>query len=204
MEEFWNDRYRKKSYAYGKRPNAFFKKQLDNLAAGKILLPADGEGRNSVYAATQSWDVYANDLSIEGKLKASKLAKASQTTIHFEVGDFGELTYPKGMFDTIALIYAHFPAELKSTYHKKAASYLKIGGHLIFEAFSKNHLNYNTINPKVGGPKNAPMLFSIAELKTDFMNYEFKIMKESVIDLHEGDYHIGKGAVIRCVGKKIS
>jgi hypothetical protein len=39
---------------YGTTPNEFFKQQLDLLEPGNILLPADGEGRNAVYAASQS------------------------------------------------------------------------------------------------------------------------------------------------------
>ena len=51
MKDFWNDRYGRAEYAYGKNPNVFFKEQLDLLPPGKILLPAEGEGRNAVYAA---------------------------------------------------------------------------------------------------------------------------------------------------------
>lgn len=40
---FWNERYSKEEYIYGKTPNAFFKKELDNLKPEKILLPAEGE-----------------------------------------------------------------------------------------------------------------------------------------------------------------
>ena len=52
MKQFWNQRYSDKAYAYGTEPNAFFKSQLDQRPPGRILLPAEGEGRNAVYAAT--------------------------------------------------------------------------------------------------------------------------------------------------------
>ena len=39
-ENFWNERYASEAYAYGILPNSFFKKQLDQLKPGKILLPA--------------------------------------------------------------------------------------------------------------------------------------------------------------------
>ena len=74
MKEFWEIRYAEKQYAYGENPNVYFKEQLDKLKPGKILLPAEGEGRNAVYAAKQGWEVMAFDLSSEGKNKAEKLA----------------------------------------------------------------------------------------------------------------------------------
>ncbi|MNS98175.1 hypothetical protein D3C86_1744990 [compost metagenome] len=46
------------------------------------------------------------------------------------------------------------------------------------------------------------MLFSIAEIKADFSNYEPLLLEEKEIILEEGTYHIGKGAVIRFVGVK--
>ena len=56
-ETFWNERYAVTDYIYGKAPNEFFVEQLSTLTPGRILLPAEGEGRNAVYAAKQGWDV---------------------------------------------------------------------------------------------------------------------------------------------------
>ncbi|MBX0331880.1 hypothetical protein K3G39_01370 [Pontibacter sp. HSC-14F20] len=63
MQQFWKERYRQQEMVYGSEPNVFFKEQLQGLAPGKILLPAAGEGRNAVYAASQGWDVLAFDYS---------------------------------------------------------------------------------------------------------------------------------------------
>lgn len=81
--------------------------------------------------------------------------------------------------------------------------YLKIGGVLIFEGFSKSHLKFNTKNPKVGGPKNLDVLFSLEKVQSVFSNYSVSIAEESIIELSEGDYHIGQGSVVRFVAKKI-
>ena len=50
-KEFWDERYNEENFAYGHEPNVLLKKILDKLPAGKILFPAEGEGRNAVYAA---------------------------------------------------------------------------------------------------------------------------------------------------------
>jgi len=59
MQPNWNDRYADGAFAYGKEPNVFFADQLKQFESGTILMPADGEGRNGVYAATLGWQVTA-------------------------------------------------------------------------------------------------------------------------------------------------
>lgn len=202
MKEFWDQRYNEKTYAYGTAPNAFFKQQLDLLQPQHILMPAEGEGRNAVYAATKGWKVDAFDISIEGQKKALSLAMEHEVSIHYIVSSVENLPYPANSFDSLGLIYAHFPGTKKSEYHQKLLSYLRPGGIVVFEAFSKKHLEYQLKNEKVGGPKDLDTLFSLEEIKADFQNFDFIELKEEEIDLHEGLYHDGTGCVIRFVGKK--
>ncbi len=198
----WDDRYANNEFAYGVEPNLFLKQELNKLTAGSILFPAEGEGRNAVYAAKQGWMVSAFDISIEGQKKALQLAQQHQVHLAYQVGELANLGYKPASFDVIALIYAHFPAPIKSALHQNLSRYLRKGGIIIFEAFSKNHLAYLAKNEKVGGPRDIDSLFSIEEIKADFNNYEFIQLEEKVIELHEGLYHNGEGAVIRLVGKK--
>lgn len=198
----WNDRYSKPGFAYGEQPNNYLKEQLEKLDIGAILFPAEGEGRNAVFAAKLGWAVSAFDISIEGKRKALLLAEKNKVTIDYQVGELQTLNYHNEQFDAIALIYAHFPAEIKSLYHKTLDKYLRKNGLIIFEAFSKQHMEYIAKNEKVGGPKDIASLFSIDELKSDFANYEIIELEEKEIELTEGSFHNGKGSVIRFVGRK--
>ncbi|MGE5499295.1 MAG: hypothetical protein ACM3Q2_14530, partial [Syntrophothermus sp.] len=61
MLEQWNERFSKEGYAYGSEPNEFFKQEINKLAPGNILMIAEGEGRNGVYAAGLGWKVDAVD-----------------------------------------------------------------------------------------------------------------------------------------------
>lgn len=198
----WDDRYSKAEFAYGEQPNNYLKEQLEKLDTGTILFPAEGEGRNAVFAAKLGWTVSAFDISAEGKNKAFKLAEANKVTIDYQVGELQSLNYSPGQFDAIALIYAHFPADIKSLYHKMLDKYLRKNGAIIFEAFSKSHIDYLAKNEKVGGPKDIAMLFSIDELKSDFANYEIIELIEKEIELSEGLFHNGRGSVIRFFGRK--
>lgn len=198
----WDERYSKDGFAYGEQPNNYLKEQLEKLNPGTILFPAEGEGRNAVFAATLGWTVSAFDISAEGKRKALLLAEAHKVTIDYRVGELQALNYQPGQFDAIALIYAHFPAAIKSLYHKTLDNYLRKNGIIIFEAFSKRHIDYIARNEKVGGPKDIAMLFSIEELKSDFAGYEIIELEEKEIELNEGSFHNGTGSVIRFVGRK--
>src|SRR5215510_10066513 len=107
----WEDRFSEKEYAYGEEPNEYLKEQLIKLTPGAILFPAEGEGRNAVFAAKLGWSVSAFDISSEGKKKALKLAELNKVNIDYQVGELNSLNYHKEQFDAIALIYAHFPAD---------------------------------------------------------------------------------------------
>ena len=200
--ERWNERYSNEAYAYGQDPNDFLKQELKKISPAKILFPAEGEGRNALFAASLGWEVSAFDIAQEGKNKAMKLAQERGLKIDYQVGNLSELNYEPAQFDAIALIYAHFPAAIKSDLHIALSKLLKPGGVIVFEAFSKSHIEYNSKNEKVGGPKELDMLFSIEEIKNDFPEYTMALLEEKEIELQEGLFHNGTGSVIRFVGRK--
>ena len=201
-KEKWDNRYGEETFAYGHTPNLFFREWLLQFEPAYILMPADGEGRNGVYAATLGWQVTAFDLSAAGKAKALQLARAQNVDLDYIVGDFAEIHFEKETFDAIGLIYAHFPAQHKAAFHQKLHEYLKPGGIVIFEAFSKNHLPFKQANPNVGGPGDIDVAFSTAEIEAYFPAYETQLLQEEIVDLQEGKYHFGKGSVVRFVGRK--
>ncbi|WP_417199737.1 class I SAM-dependent methyltransferase [Bizionia sp.] len=196
MKEFWNERYANEEFIYGTEPNVFFKQQLDKLNPDKILLPAEGEGRNAVYAASQGWEVKAFDMSIKGQEKALQLAEKKSVNISYDVTGVQEFQSNE-KFDAVGLSFAHFPADIRKQAHQHVLGFLKIGGQVIFEAFAKSQLELTS-----GGPKNIDMLFSIDEVKDEFPQLEFEILKALTIELAEGEHHKGKAEVIRFLGVK--
>ncbi len=195
MKDFWNKRYSEQNYAYGSQPNLFFKQSVDKLTKGSLLLPAEGEGRNAVYAAKKGWEVTAFDFSPAAKQKAEGLSKNQNTSISYYVNDVMEFS-SEIQFDTIALIYAHFPLPVRPQAHKRLIQFLKPKGIVIFEAFAKEQLGKPS-----GGPKQLDMLFSIAEIKEEFPNLEFLFLNQELVDLKEGHYHKGPASIIRFVGR---
>ncbi len=203
MKEMWNERYGAESYAYGTEPNVFFAETLVNFQlTGKLLLPAEGEGRNAIFAAKNGLNVTAFDISEAGKTKALALASENNVSITYEVGDFLKMDFERSSFDSAALIYAHFPPPLLSVYHQRIVELLKPNGLIILEGFSTNNLPYREANPKIGGPDKIEMLFSVEKIKSEFTSIEILQLEEVEVELNEGLYHQGKGKVIRFVGRK--
>lgn len=198
----WDERYSQDAFAYGKTPNLFLKEQINLLKPGRILFPAEGEGRNAVYAAGLGWETTALDISEAGRRKALLLAGEQKLNLEYLLGDPEEVNLPENHFDAMALIYAHFPPAERAGYHRILNRKLRKGGILIFEAFSKKHLQYVARNEKVGGPKDYETLFSIEEIRNEFQGFHFTLLEEQVIQLREGVYHNGEVAVIRFVGIK--
>ena len=202
MKEFWNERYDREEYVYGKDPNEYLKAKLKDLEPGRILFPAEGEGRNAVYAAKQGWEVLAFDMSTEGRKKALRLAEAEGVEINYEVSDLQHLSIMPEAFDAIALIYAHFSPQERKKFFSSIAENLPPGSKVIFEGFAPKHARYQEMNPAVGGPKDPKMFFSEAEIREAFQKLHFLEFFEGEIELEEGNFHKGKGWVIRFVAEK--
>lgn len=203
MKEMWDERYSNEAYAYGTEPNNFLANCIvKHQLTGRMLFPAEGEGRNAIYAAKQGLEVTAFDISAEGKRKALELASKEKVKIKYQVGEFFDLDIMNEKYDAAALIYAHFPPPILSKYHRKIADLLEVGGLLILEGFSKSHLPLRDANPAVGGPNKIEMLFSIESIQNDFHGFEIIQLEEVEVDLKEGNYHNGISKVIRFVGRK--
>jgi len=75
--------------------------------------------------------------------------------------------------------------------------YLKPGGIMLLEGFSKQQLKN-----KSKGPGQLEMLFTKDDLLDDFSELETIKLEELDVELNEGDFHKGKASVIRYIGKK--
>lgn len=197
VREMWEERYSEDTYAYGTEPNGFFRQSLPSLKPGRILLPADGEGRNGVYAATLGWDVMSLDFSHNARRKAVELANKKQVHIHYIISDLFLYPYPANRFDAVGLIYVHMPPEKRRQLHRHAFDTLKPGGSLILEGFSKKQLRHAS-----GGPRDEALLFSLEEIREDFKDLDILLLTEEEIVITEGPFHEGKASVVRLIGKK--
>lgn len=194
--QFWDDRFGQAEYVYGKNPNAFFKEMLDPLAVGKLLLPAEGEGRNAVYAAEKGWEVTAIDFSKDGQQKALALARERRVAITYEVADI--TTYQTVQkYDLIAFVFAHLSPDIRVEVYRSYFPFLEKGGRVVAEFFNKKQLGKPS-----GGPKILEWLLDKSELAEIFKDLEIVYLEEVETELKEGAFHEGIANVVRLVAIK--
>lgn len=193
----WDVRFASENFYYGEKPNVFFAGYLSKLKrTGKLLLPAEGEGRNAVFAAKQGWEVHAFDSSAVAMKKALAYADAQNVNLNYEHLDIAHFDSKPDSFDLIALIFVHQPEGMRQAFHHKLVKSLKKGGILLTESFAKEQINNNS-----GGPPDINMLYSAEILKQDFEDLKtLKLCRENIM-LEEG-HHMGEAEVVRFVGQK--
>jgi len=192
MQAFWNQRYSEPAYAYGTAPNDFLAQELAQLPAGRLLLPAEGEGRNAVWAARQGWTVKALDYSEAGQRKALDLAQRAQVTIDYDVVDLSEVRLEQEQFDAIGLVFVHLPPAVRQHLHREVVQALRPGGHLIMEAFAPGQLGRRS-----GGPQDLALLYDENLLRADFQELECLQIETRLRHLDEGPFHQGEASVVQ-------
>lgn len=203
MPNFWDERFAGPIYKYGTEPNAFLREQAHRFAAAaQVLVPGDGEGRNGVWLAQQGHPVLSVDYSEVGLTKARDLAaqRGSDTArrLTTQCADLADWTPPPATFDAVVLVFCHLPGALRQLAHPRLAQALKPGGWLILEAFHPEQLNCSS-----GGPKDADMLYTLADLRSDFAGLLDETLGwEGETMLDEGPGHQGLGRVTRYLGRR--
>jgi len=199
----WDARYAPPSYAYGEAANGFLVAQAGRLRRGmRALVPGDGEGRNGVWLAEQGLAVDTLDLSAHGVAKARRLAAARGVEVNARQADVLAWAWPREAYDLVALIYLHLAADDRRFLHAKTTAALKPGGLVVLEAFRPEQLAAQAAGAR-GGPRDARLLYSRADLAADFAGLEILDLSEASVALDEGALHVGESAVVRAVARRI-
>lgn len=193
----WDERFSDEEFFYGEKPNHFFAEYISSLSTkGKLLLPAEGEGRNAVFAASLGWEVHAFDSSKVAQQKALDFALSEKVVINYELLDLANFVPRPGHYDMIALVFAHMHEGMRQVFHQKVIRSLKTGGIVLVESFAKEQ-----IKNKSGGPPDINMLYSTEILKSDFFGLNILKLCQQKVTLDEG-HHKGEADVVRMVARK--
>ena len=191
----WDQEYDTEDYVYGKQPNDFLMECYTTIPKGKVLLLAEGEGRNAVFLAKQGYSVTAVDISSVGLEKAEKLAAENNVNIDAICEDLETFDLGEKKWDGIVSISCHLPPELRRHLYTRIERALKPSGVFFLEGYRPEQLKFKT-----GGPPLAEMMTSKETLVKELPNLEFNHLKEVDREVNEGINHHGMGAVTQAIG----
>ena len=157
--EQWDERYSQRELVWTAGPNRFLITEVADLAPGRALDVACGEGRNAVWLATQGWEVTGIDFSPVGIAKARRLAEECGVEAAWEVADTTTWQPPDGGFDLVIMFYLHLPPAALQSALENAQRALAPGGTLLIVGHSLRNLTDG-----YGGPPTADGLYGPDDL----------------------------------------
>ena len=197
-QKMWDERFSQHEPVYGEAPNAFLAEQAARFQPGmKLLVPADGYGRNGIWLAKQGFNVHTVDLSQVGVERARKAAQAAGATVTIEQADLATWNWPVNHFDGVFAIFLHLPPADRAKVHASMVRAAKPGGLIILEAFSPAQLRHTS-----GGPKQVELLYTTEILRQDFAPAEPVLLEAIETHITEGHMHSGPAAVVQAIFRK--
>lgn len=198
--QFWNERFDKEEFIFGKEPNEYLVEKTNQYLKpkSKVLCIADGEGRNGVWLAKQGMQVIGFDASDIALAKAKQFAKDNQVEVEYSFSDTDSFTWQANTYDSVVGIFIQFadPA-MRERIFKQTYEALKLGGIFILQGYTPKQLEYKT-----GGPSLIEHLYTeelIRDLVKDFQILELMSYEK---ELSEGPRHTGMSAILGLVAKK--
>jgi len=167
----WDERFKEREFAFGKKANPFLRRHVHLLPKGKTLDLAAGEGRNAVFLAQHGCDVDAVDISPMGLRKAGKLARGMGVKIHTVLADLDTFQLRPGTYDLIADFYF-----LSRRLIPKLKKGLKKRGRIIVETYLTEQRNMHT-----GGPKQLKYFLKHNELLRLFKGFRILVYREGIV-----------------------
>ena len=172
----WDDRYAGTGLVWSARPNQFVEAELADLAPGRAIDVAAGEGRNAIWLAEQGWHVTAVDFSEVGLEKGRTLQSHHEhgRDLHIEWvrADVLEYDAGEGSYDLALLAYLQLPAEQRRTAVRRSFLSLRDGGTLFVVAHDSTNLTEGT-----GGPQYPEVLFTAEDVLADLDGERFEVVR---------------------------
>lgn len=148
----WDARYASQPLVWSAGPNELFASLLQDVAPGRALDLAAGEGRTAVWLAQRGWQVRAVDFSAAGVAKGRERAAAQDLDVEWVVDDVTTADLGSG-YDLIAVLYLQLPYLQMERLVGRCVQGLAPGGRLVLIAHDRDNIAHG-----VGGPQDAALL----------------------------------------------
>jgi 2-polyprenyl-3-methyl-5-hydroxy-6-metoxy-1,4-benzoquinol methylase len=198
--QFWNERFNKVEFIFGKEPNEYLVEQTKRYLKpkDKVLCIADGEGRNGVWLAKQGMQVTGFDASDIALAKAKQFAKDNQVEVDYSFSDTDSFTWQENSYDAVIGVFIQFadPA-MRARIFKQTYKALKPGGIFILQGYTPKQLEYKT-----GGPSLIEHLYTEEMIRDLAKEFEILDLRCYEKELSEGARHTGMSALLGLVAQK--
>lgn len=151
----WDRRYAGRELLWTAEPNRFLAAEVAEMAPGRALDLACGEGRNAVWLAGRGWEVTGVDFSGVALDKARRLAAARGVSgrVRLVRADLAACVPEAGAADLVAVMYLQVPAPLRARILARARAALAPAGTLLLVAHDLANLDGGH-----GGPSDPAVL----------------------------------------------
>jgi SAM-dependent methyltransferase len=155
----WDRRYESSEPVWGVEPSRFLVQETGDLAPGRALDVAAGEGRNAIWLAERGWRVLAVDFSRVALGRGARLAAERGVEVEWELADVTRWTPTPRGFDLVVVLYLHLEADTMLGVVRRAADAVAEGGTILVVGHDKANLERGH-----GGPRDSELLYTPGEI----------------------------------------
>jgi SAM-dependent methyltransferase len=145
--EDWDRRYAEVENLWAVRPNRFLVDEVGELAPGRALDLACGEGQNAIWLASLGWDVTGVDFSEVAIAKARARAEREGVNVDFFAADLNDYAPEANTFDLVLVLYLHIQPDERRRVLARAVDALAPGGTFVLIGHDLTNMTDG-----VGGP----------------------------------------------------
>jgi hypothetical protein len=127
------------------------------------------------------------------------LAASRGVAIATQVTDLASFEIAPGKWSGVVAIFAHLPPALRARVFGAAVRGLAPGGAFVLEAYTPKQLEYRT-----GGPQDVSLLMTLDAVRAELQGLRIEHGVETEREIHEGQHHHGRSAVIQVLAFKPS
>lgn len=150
----WDARYAT-GQVWSSEPNRFFADVVEGLevAPGRAIDLACGEGRNAVWLAERGWTVTAVDFSAVGIERGRRGATTRGVSVDWVVADLAVHDLGERSWDLVAHVYLHWPTAEREPFLHRCAAAVAPGGVLVVVGHDRDNIAHGH-----GGPQDPEVL----------------------------------------------
>jgi SAM-dependent methyltransferase len=182
QREDWDRRYAGVDSLWARKPNRFLVAETEELAPGRALDLACGEGQNAIWLAQRGWQVTGVDFSEVAIEKARARSAAAGVDVELVCADLRQYEPEPGAYDLVVILYLHVFAPERGPILERAAAALAPGGTLLLVGHDLLNLTEG-----VGGPSDPRLLHTPDDIVPELPGLEVVKAERVLRDVADAD-----------------